>query len=276
MKERSLRDLFHLVRQVLPEEQQLVSVSSGTTVQEALSIMKVRGFSQLPVVEGTEVLGVFSYRSLSQGLSKLPPRIKDGKAANILALRVEDFLEKLRYAHVHDELATLLDEFDVSDAILVGTPERLLGMVSTIDALKYFHSVASPYVLLREIELAIRELIRASVDESNLRICCDLSLKAHYAGQNRATPAQLLDMSFNDYVLVLRHRETWLRFSDVFGQNQDMASAKLAPLPGLRNDVFHFRRELTAAEYDTLRDSRDWLLRRIRMVELKRAGSSSA
>ncbi len=238
--------------------------------------MKRGGFSQLPVVEGSEVLGVFSYRSLSQGLSRLPSRIQDSKAANILVLPVEDFIEKLRFAHVHDELAALLDEFDVNDAILVGTQEHLLGMISTIDALKYFYSVASPYVLLREIELAIRELIRASVDEPILRMCCDISLRAHYEGQNRQPPAQLLDMSFNDYVILLRYRETWIRFSEVFGQNQDMAAAKLAPLPSLRNDVFHFRRELTVAEYDTLRDSRDWLLRRIRMVEAKRAGSSGA
>ncbi len=61
MKQRSLRDLFHLVRQVLPEEQYIVTVPSETSVAEALKIMCTSGFNQLPVMGGQEMLGVFSY-----------------------------------------------------------------------------------------------------------------------------------------------------------------------------------------------------------------------
>ncbi len=63
----SLRKLFHLVMEALPEEQELLKISPETKVKAALEIMKERRFSQLPVVSGKTVLGIFSFRSLSVG-----------------------------------------------------------------------------------------------------------------------------------------------------------------------------------------------------------------
>ncbi len=268
MKERTLRDLFHLINRVMPEEQELVSVSSETLVADALSIMSDRDFNQLPVIEGEEVLGVFSHRSFAEGLKKLPSSVTK-KAFDPLALPVEEFTEKLRFVHINDELATLFDEFDLKNAVLVGSEDRLRGVVTTIDALRYFYEVASPYVLLREIELAIRELIRASVSVDVLMKCAEFSLKQHYQQTNREMPCALEQMSLHDYVMLLRFQGTWSQFAKAFGTNQDIAGAKLAPLSGLRNDIFHFRRDLTVEEYELLRSSRDWLLRRIRVMEAK-------
>jgi CBS domain-containing protein len=271
MKERSLRDLFHLIKQVMPDEQEIIFVSPETTVGDALKIMQERGFNQLPVVDadGREVFGAFSYRSLARGLAKLSPRIKEP-----LSLHVEEFLETLEFAQIGDELVALLDEFDIRDGVLVGSRERLLGIVTTIDVLRYFYQVASPYVLLREIELAVRELIRASTDDEGLRECANMTLKKRYEELKKEAPTRVEDMTAEDYVTLLRFRGTWERFTDSFGRNQDIVVGKLARVPGLRNDVFHFRRELTIAEYEELRECRDWLLTRIRKVEAKRRGPS--
>jgi len=61
----SVTELFHRVNRLLPAEQQIVTVGPQTTAREALRLMKKHGYSQVPVVEGTDVLGVFSYRSFS-------------------------------------------------------------------------------------------------------------------------------------------------------------------------------------------------------------------
>jgi hypothetical protein len=153
---------------------------------------------------------------------------------------------------------------------LVGSDTNLLGIVTTNDALRYFHAVASPYVLLREIELAIRELLRASVDGSGLKSCADQSLGRYYQEKGEKVPVLIQEMTFNDYLMLLRFRGTWQFFATAFGSNQDLADAKLAPLPALRNDVFHFRRELSAEEYDTLRECRDWLMNRTRLIDARR------
>jgi hypothetical protein len=67
-----ISELFHRINRVIPLDQLLVSVSPDTPVVEAIRLMQKRGFSQLPVIEGTELLGVFSYRSLGEPLRNCP------------------------------------------------------------------------------------------------------------------------------------------------------------------------------------------------------------
>lgn len=53
MKERSLRELFHLIKQVLPDGQEIIFVSPETTVGDALKMMQESGFlSVRPLIEG--------------------------------------------------------------------------------------------------------------------------------------------------------------------------------------------------------------------------------
>lgn len=262
MKERSLKDLFHLVKQVLPETQQLLTLSPENPVAEALDLMRKNNISQIPIVKESEVLGVFSYRSLAQGMIKLPKNEKD-----ILSLPVEEFIEDLKFARITDELTAILDEFDLKDAVLVGTEKHLQGIITVVDALRYFYQVSTPYILLRAIELAIRELMRKCVSEGELKECIKITLKDCYEKSKLPLPICLEEMTFNDYITLLRFKGTWDKFAPVFGESSNIVYAKLKPLPELRNDIFHFRRDITLEEYEKLREVRDWLLRRIKKLE---------
>jgi hypothetical protein len=77
---------------------------------------------------------------------------------------------------------------------------------ATIDTLRSFHSVASPFVLLREIELSIRELIKESINATELKLCIDKSLKKYYEEKGNIVPKSLKEQSFNDLVMILRAR----------------------------------------------------------------------
>ena len=262
MTERSLKDLFHLIKKVLPDEQEKLTFHPETTVADALSVMKNKNFSQVPVVSGKEVLGVFSFRSFAIAVTKLPEN-----ETRLLSLPVEEFLEDLSFVHINDDLTALIAEFDIKDAVLVGLPNRLQGIVTTIDALKYFYQIASAYVMLLEIELAIRELIRQSVSGDELPQCIGRTLTTHYEKYGNTVPTCLEEMTFNDYVMLLRFKGTWDKFRPAFGGTSNLVYAKLRSLPDLRNVVFHFKRDITVKEYDLLREARDWLLKRIRKVE---------
>jgi CBS domain-containing protein len=265
MEERSLRDLFHMVKRALPDQQELVTVTADMEVRQALERMSKANINQVPVIAGNVILGVFSYRSLAKGIINLPK-----KQPFQLSLPVELFIEDLAYAGLSDEIAKLVDEFDTRDAVLVGSENQLLGILTTIDALRYFYSVASPYVLLREIELSIRELIRVSISNEELSFCIDRCLKKHYEKRQQSLPTSLEEMTFNDYVMLLRFDGNWQFFKDAWGGTSITVAAKLEPLPTLRNEVFHFKRDLTIEEYDILRDRRDWLLKRIRKADADR------
>lgn len=119
MKERSLKELFHLIAKVLPvEPEPLLTFSPETLISEALSQMSKKNFSQVPVLAGSQVLGVFSYRSFAIGLLKLPEKSRH----QVLSLSIDEFLEDLKYAQIGDELASVLEELNIKDAVLVGLP----------------------------------------------------------------------------------------------------------------------------------------------------------
>lgn len=262
MNDLPLKGLFQHVWELLPDDDPAL-LKPTSTVREALELMEGLDVAVVPVVSGKEVLGVFSYRDFSLGLRNTVYKKGDG----ILELCVEDFLVQPKYASANDALTELVTLFSQGQVLLIGERRNFQGMVTPADALRYFFKVASPYVILKQIELAIRELIRRSVSEERLATIAGEVLSKAYETRNLPIPTKLEDMSFSDYTSTLQYRKTWSEFLVAFGKNQDYCTARLKPLPELRNDVFHFRRELTAEEYEKLRDARDWLMTRMRVIE---------
>ena len=255
MNERSHKELFHLIRGMIPDSQQVISLDKDVSIGEAFKLMREQNINQVPVMNGTSVLGVFSYRSFAQ---HLPETLEAEK--EILSLSVDLFLENLSVAHLEDRVSELIAEFDAMDAVLIGTKDNLLGVLSTIDAVNYFYRVANAFVLIGEIELSIRTLIESAVDTAQLIKCIDDSLTSKYM-ESESRPKVIHDLTFADLVALVQHGKNWEYFEPVFRGTRKLLSAKLKGISDLRNDVFHFRRDLSMSEYDRLRSVRDWLHR---------------
>jgi predicted transcriptional regulator len=148
-------ELFHRINRVIPQNQSLLTVQPNCKVREAIALMRSHGYSQIPVVKNGEVLGVFSFRSFA------------GEAANATLeewtkqkcapgdLPVDEFLEQFEFARVTEEMSRVFDAMDRDNGILVGTPERLVGILTPMDLLRYLSQVAGPFVMVSEIELAL-------------------------------------------------------------------------------------------------------------------------
>jgi hypothetical protein len=95
-------------------------------------------------------------------------------------------------------------------------------------------------------------------------------------GNDRALPTVLEDLSFSDYVNILRYKGTWSHFKDQFGGTAESTYTRLKGLPDLRNDVFHFKREIQIDEYHDLIACRNWLLKRIKKLEANVSGENHA
>lgn len=243
---------------VLPDQQEIVDAAPEMPAREALLLMEKHGFSQLPVRLGEEVIGVFTYRSFARGVAKS----KDER--DVASLPVSEFVEQLRYVRTSDPFDELLDELEARDAVLVGDPERLLGIATPMDILRYLYEVAHAYVLLQEIELALRELIRLSATPEQLDECARRALAGAYPAEDNI-PRVLEAMTFSDYVSILARGDSWGLFEQAFGARRDRVRSRLKEVRDLRNDAFHFRRTLTVEDHDQLRGSRDWLFLRLRL-----------
>ena len=262
-----LSELFHMVNRILPEDQSVRSVPPDTTAKIALGLMQEHGFSQLPVVEKNSVLGMFSYRAFALEVANSDPKL------DVNSLPVEDFLEhdKPEYARLSDEFRELISTLDEKDSVVVSGPEDLIAILTPMDVLRYLYSVANGFVLIEEIEVTLRALIREALpDPETFSACVAMSLSLKY--KDDKLPQCVEDMTFEEYIGLLRDGRNWQHFHPVFGSTRDRVRGKLEPIRNLRNDVFHFRRELSAEDHQQLSACRDWLYRCSRKIDARRGG----
>jgi CBS domain-containing protein len=259
----SVVGVFHLVNSLLPDQQNVVSISPGTPVREALKLMRKYEFSQLPVMEGDLVVGVFSYRSFAARAAEL------GRL-DVERLEVDDFLEDFEFIRVTSELEVMFQFLDRDGAVLVGDPDRLVSVATATDLIKYLYGVAHPFVLVQEIELVLRALVHTSVSEEELARCIRRAIAGKYPGAEDRIPRRLVDLTLSDLVQTVIYGTNYTdEFARFLGRNRDSARGYLSPIPELRNVIVHFRRAITGADLETLANTRTWLLRKARAVEAR-------
>jgi hypothetical protein len=71
-----------------------------------------------------------------------------------------------------------------------------------------------------------------------------------HGGEDKV-PSSLEDMTFDNYQTLISHGENWKEFEPVFGGNRTRTSGKLKEIGGIRNDLFHFKREITMLDHET-------------------------
>lgn len=257
-------ELFHRINRIIPQDQLLLTVPPSCLVRDAVAQMQKSGYSQVPVVENGEVLGVFSFRSFAKGAAGLSLEEWTKQRCAPGDLQVDEFLEQFEFARVTEEMSRAFDAMDRDNGILIGTPERLVGILTPMDFLRYLYRVANPFVMVSEIELALRALIQIALNAEEIAAAAKRSLSSAYSGE---VPITLEEMTFDNYQTLVARGETWPRFKLVFGGTRPWVSAKLKEIGVIRNDLFHFKREITRQDQSILADHRNWLLIKIKQAE---------
>ncbi|RFC50800.1 MAG: CBS domain-containing protein [Verrucomicrobia bacterium] len=260
-------ELFHRINRIIPENQKLLTIPPEMPAREAIAILRQRGYSQLPVVIGGEVLGVFSFRSFAQKAADASWQELSQEKCAPGDIAVEECLERFEFARVTDEMRQVFDAMDHDGGVLIGSPEQLHGILTPMDFLRYLYKVASPFVMISEIELTLRALIRLAVNQEELTECAQRALAQLYGVEK--VPNTLEAMTFDNYKAIISHGLNWSKFEPILGSNRMRITAKLKQLCELRNDLFHFKREFTMQDHETITDHRDWLLLRARQAELR-------
>jgi CBS domain-containing protein len=259
-------ELFHRINRIIPRDQSVLTIPPSFLVRDAVAMMKKHGYSQLPVVDAGEVLGVFSFRSFTLEAARVD---LNGWTRHKCApgdLTVDEFLEQFEFARVTEEISSVFDAMDRDNGILVGTPERLIGILAPMDFLRYLYQVASPFVMVSEIELTLRAMIRLALTEEQICVAAKRCLSSAYRGEENV-PTSLKDMTFDNYQSLISHGENWAQFEPIFGGTRPRVSGKLKEVGEIRNDLFHFKREINVSDHETLASYRNWLLNKIKQAE---------
>ena len=262
-------ELFHRINRGIPENQNLFTFQPTCLVRDAIPQMVSKGFSQVPVLDNNEVLGVFSFRSFSKGVGNVSFEEWKTQKCAPSELQVDNFLEQFEFARVTDEIDRVFDAMDHDNGILVGDHDQLVGILSPMDFLRYLYQVASPFVLVSEIELAIRALIRTVLTPDQIQAVAKRCLTKVYSGEENV-PKTLEEMTFSNYQLMITHTDTWIEFVCLFGGTRARMGGKLREIAEIRNNVFHFKKEVTLEEHEKLADHRNWFLTKIKQSNSKK------
>ncbi|XVV00781.1 CBS domain-containing protein [Actinosynnema sp. CA-248983] len=246
---------FFRVSQLVPDDQNVLTVGVGTTVDRALELMRENNFDQLPVTTSSgQVIGTFTHRSLAYGLRHLPAKHE------VLRAPVDDLVEDLRFVRASQDVSEILHDLEADHAVLVGDEDRLLAVITTADVSRFLWQRTRPFVLLRDIELAIRDLMRSCCTEEQLVE----AVVACRAPDDNRTVQRLEELTLSDLLSVLLHGPSYGNYFRLsFGRNRELVSSTLSPVREIRNKVFHFRDEASEAELQCLVEVTTWLRRKI-------------
>ena len=269
-------ELFHQLNRLIPVDQDVLSVRPDDLVRDAVAQMALQGYSSVPVKDERGIVrGVFSLETFAKKAARgtLEDWKKDQCAPGDWT--VAEVLEQFSFARLDSEMDGVFAALEENSGILVGSPEKLVGILTPIDFLKYLYEVASPYVMVSEIELALRALISKYLTRDELEAVANRVLTGTY-GEGKV-PTTLDRMSFDNYRTLICSPDAWSTwFKPVFGGTPQRMSGRLKQVGDIRNELFHFRRSGTIEDHLVLRDCRNLLLLTVEIEDAQGTAEASA
>ena len=116
-----------------------------------------------------------------------------------------------------DEVGEILARLDRDGAVLVGDETNVVAVATTADVMTFLWETTRPFVLLQDIELAVRDLIRSACpasDELARRIA------AAFGSEREAPPSTLEELTMGELLNVLLHGDNFGQcFRRTFGES---------------------------------------------------------
>lgn len=216
----------------------LVTVNQNDSLTKAIALMLQYDFSQLPVMQGErEVKGVVTWKSIG---SK--------QAFGCKCKTVGDCREDARIVDSNRTLFDAIPTIVEFGYVLVRdkSDRRITGMVTASDLSLQFQSLAEPFLLLREIELHVRQLL------GNKLAITDFELLAAAPPAIQKTHFSVDDLTFGDYVRLFQHPQIWAKLD--LKTDGGVLTTLLENVRLIRNGVMHFDPDpMTVDELSTLK-----------------------
>jgi CBS domain-containing protein len=257
------------VQQLLEGKGFPICVVRDDTVSKALSLMIEHDFSQLPVIKSVDDFdipdGLITYEGILRGIRNFQAKIE--------VLKVRDVMDAAPIYRVEDDLFDILERLKNTNAVLVvdGPESWLVGIVTSYDTAEYFRSRTEDLMRVEDIELMLKDLIRAAYSDRDNGELDDARLSAAVAkvtthtdkqGSESDKPKAFDDLSLGEYIALLMMKETWSFFEHIFEVPRDSVRELLNGVREIRNALAHFRGDISAEQRDRLRFAAEWLGRR--------------
>jgi predicted transcriptional regulator len=240
------------VSELVPSEQKIVSVPHDSWVREAIDLMHLHAFSQLPVeADDGSVVGLFSYKSLARNLGKF------NASEDILSKRAGDLVDEPYFVRPTESLSTIIDRLNIDGAILIGSEQDVLAVATVHDLSDFLWSTAQPLILIGEIETMLRQIMATACPLANLSEVISRSFT-----EGTKSACALEELPLGDLITVLKNGTNFGRYFKSWLGDMNYMSLTLDPVPPIRNRMFHFRGKPSEDDLELLDVARIWLNRR--------------
>ena len=225
----------------------VTSIGPEAPLTEAITIMMLNDFSQLPVMTNErDVRGVITW-------SEIATRSVLGNPGS----RAVDFTVD---PTILDDTNSIFDAIQAvvsRDFILVRDRQRRIsGIVTAADLSLQFRALSEPFLLLSEIETHVRNLIGTTFSAQELGA-------ARAPGSSHEVHS-VADLTFGEYVFLLQNPENWTRLGVMI--DRQAFCHQLERIRSIRNQVMHFDPDgLDGEDIKVLREFSSFL-KRIEMI----------
>jgi CBS domain-containing protein len=292
------------VKDLIAGRPEPITTSRNASVQDALRTMIDGDFSQLPVVDSDGTAqGMITSDSITRALSHFDLTIKDMRVFHAMTEEVPTYypedellglLDDLKNSYAvlavdkNERVIGIITSYDTTEYFRRrGEDLMLLEDIETMlkDYILAAFQDAAGTVDSHALELAIEEI---SESNSKLRGPFGRALE-HYlrngavavaVDQMRAEEAFSLHinpkqqprpfekLSLNDYVELFLHKARWEQYKSVFDLDAGSCRKLLIAVRDIRNELAHFRSEMTPHKREQLRFCKEWLTRHQGQISL--------
>jgi hypothetical protein len=260
------------VEHLIENQGTIVFAHKGDSLTHALEQMVDHDFSQLPVVdEGGHLLGMITYESIMRATRSFNTKVDK--------LSVRDVLVNAPTHYLDDDLFDLLDELKDTNAVVIIDPDKVpVGIVTSYDASEFLRDRTEDLMHVEDVEFTLKELIKKSYTKSNGELdteklqAASARLYEQRADQPARKPKPFDDLTLGDYINLLMSKDVWNFCISILDFDKASLSELLEKVRQVRNDLAHFRKEISARNRDELKYCANWLKSRYQEYEKKQKG----
>ena len=190
-------------------------------LHDATTVMLLNDYSQLPVTKNRrKIWGMITWKSIGS-------RLSSGVECSLVRHCMNPQVDEVRLG------TPLLNAVSViarnGYTLVRNSTDEVVGIVTTSDLSREFHELASPFLLIGEIEKYLHTLVHGRFRVEEIQAALPEGL----------TATGTADLTLGGYCRLLQKPENWKRLDLAFSGKQFLA--RLEAVREIRNEVMHFR-----------------------------------
>lgn len=210
--------------------QKPLCVKPESSIKEAMAKMLANDFSQLPVMKHErEVIGFISWQTIGEANAL-------GKKCVLVSECMKTEVQVLDYK---TPLTEAIDQIIKHEFIMVRDYKKIIqGPVTTTDISMQYHNAAKPFLLIGQIEAAIRTILDSLAP-------LELLQKSKH-GEDKREVRRPEDLTFSEYKTVISSDDVWNKLEVNICKSEVLNILERVRIA--RNEVMHFHPDNESTE----------------------------